>query len=1052
MTRLMLRIAFLWGLLSMAGGCAGGGSAVELLASQDAAAPSQPTVTLAQAIADVQKLTPTADSGDGNDAALRELQDELIRVMSENSLDGKMVAAAQGSPRQIQLEFNLGVLEWYSELPGDYDQNGIVNAADLVPLSKSLGNRGPFAPAGLAFVLDGDGNAEINIGDVVPIARNYGSTITHWHIYRSSNAADYPEAGTGPNGPGAVLLRSDEYYGFSNTNKRYRNIYGPAFDHGSTYWVRAFNGEKEGPASTTYLAPDSIIGAGGWSMQGGNPQRSRLSPNQGPQSSMLRYHRDFGYGIAEVTFAADGTAYVQSRSEGNLQAVDKMGNTLWQNTSSRTGDTPPSVGADGSLYTAGGAAELIILEADGSERFRYDSGDINSQNSYSPLIGPDNHIHSQFSGGNVYSFRDNGEIDWTYELGKHWVGGPSCTPAGSLIISIGHSFIMLNQHRVMGFYHVFEDEVSEAPVIGPDRAVYRGSFTTGRFIALNSLLKPDWSVDNPGGSATVPAVAADGSLRFGTGQSDGSGLVHSYSAQGENIWSMPLAAPVHFPPVVDSDGTCFASTTAGEILAIDAGGNLLWSYETGTPNIYRLSISPEGYLYAAGWEGGLLVFGERIPLRDFTASDGTFQEEIHLQWTGLPDASGYEIEYTSADGNSPADWTQLAETAGADAIQYSHTQDEPVGREAVFGLAYEYRVRALYDAADPGPWTEPERGSMQENWTKWGHDLRNSQQALVNGPSSSHRLWSYRAVTFGHSCPVVASDGTVYIGSWDSFLYAINPDGSLQWKFQATDWISSTPAIDKEGTIYFGDYGGNFFAVNPDGSQKWMRHSLQTSASPVIGRNGRIYICEANAYLKSYDRDGFYDWEIPVKSNVIGSPCIGADDTIYIGGYDGTLTAVSPDGSIKWEYAGPGQMINQPCLATDGSIYANFGGKLQALNPAGEMLWQYGNVGDYSALAVGNDGDIRVLGYSGLLIRVNPLGTLVEQIQLPGNIYSDFSMDASGVIYYGTGDGSVYAMNPDGSELWHYKTGYEIYGTPTVSPNGRLYVGSGDGRLYAFGD
>jgi len=34
-----------------------------------------------------------------------------------------------------------------------------------------------------------------------------------------------------------------------------------------------------------------------------------------------------------------------------------------------------------------------------------------------------------------------------------------------------------------------------------------------------------------------------------------------------------------------------------------------------------------------------------------------------------------------------------------------------------------------------------------------------------------------------YSSPAIGSDGTIYVGSYDSNLYAINPDGSLKWKY-----------------------------------------------------------------------------------------------------------------------------------------------------------------------------------------------------------------------------------------------------------------------------
>ncbi len=53
------------------------------------------------------------------------------------------------------------------------------------------------------------------------------------------------------------------------------------------------------------------------------------------------------------------------------------------------------------------------------------------------------------------------------------------------------------------------------------------------------------------------------------------------------------------------------------------------------------------------------------------------------------------------------------------------------------------------------------------------------------------------------STAALASDGTIYVGSGDYNLYAINPDGTLKWSYTAGDAVYS-PAVGTDGTIYAG--------------------------------------------------------------------------------------------------------------------------------------------------------------------------------------------------------------------------------------------------------
>ena len=83
------------------------------------------------------------------------------------------------------------------------------------------------------------------------------------------------------------------------------------------------------------------------------------------------------------------------------------------------------------------------------------------------------------------------------------------------------------------------------------------------------------------------------------------------------------------------------------------------------------------------------------------------------------------------------------------------------------------------------------------------------------------KKWSFQTGRDVDSSPAIGSDGTIYVGSDDSYLYAINPDGSRKWRFKTGSYVVSSPAIGSDGTIYVGSYDYYLYAINPDGSRKW---------------------------------------------------------------------------------------------------------------------------------------------------------------------------------------------------------------------------------------
>ena len=78
--------------------------------------------------------------------------------------------------------------------------------------------------------------------------------------------------------------------------------------------------------------------------------------------------------------------------------------------------------------------------------------------------------------------------------------------------------------------------------------------------------------------------------------------------------------------------------------------------------------------------------------------------------------------------------------------------------------------------------------------------------------SIGSKQWGYKTSGDVRSSPAIGSGGTIYVGSNDNYLYAINPDGSRKWRFKTGDDVSSSPAIGSDGTIYVGSWDDNLYA------------------------------------------------------------------------------------------------------------------------------------------------------------------------------------------------------------------------------------------------
>ena len=75
--------------------------------------------------------------------------------------------------------------------------------------------------------------------------------------------------------------------------------------------------------------------------------------------------------------------------------------------------------------------------------------------------------------------------------------------------------------------------------------------------------------------------------------------------------------------------------------------------------------------------------------------------------------------------------------------------------------------------------------------------------------------------------PAIGSDGTVYVGSDDKKLYAINPKSGVKlWEFKTGDGVNPSPAIGSDGTVYVGSYKSLYAINGKTGVKLWEFESL----------------------------------------------------------------------------------------------------------------------------------------------------------------------------------------------------------------------------------
>ncbi len=353
--------------------------------------------------------------------------------------------------------------------------------------------------------------------------------------------------------------------------------------------------------------------------------------------------------------------------------------------------------------------------------------------------------------------------------------------------------------------------------------------------------------------------------------------------------------------------------------------------------------------------------------------------------------------------------------------------------------------------------------------------------------------WAFEAGGGIESSPVVGTDGTIYFGAHDGYLYAINKEGKLNWKlkigtpigkmkgytetggkaenfiYDANTSIPGSPTIDKDGTIYIASRDQYLFAISPDGTEKWkfpIGVAFDSWSSPLIGSDGTVYMTSARPKggLYAINPDGTEKWYYKIEMGSFNSPAIGLDGMIYIAfptGYNkNALIAINQDGTKKWEIPLTFFSESTPTIAGDTIYIGTYteeltGAGLYAISiPERKIKWhsELDTKEVMTTPAVSKDGSTIYIGtFEGIFYGINADGSIRWSLDTGKEIGSSAAIGADGTVYFGSGNGFFYAMNPNGKEKWHYDTKSSVASSPAIDSDGTIYIGAWDKKLYAIG-
>ncbi len=176
-------------------------------------------------------------------------------------------------------------------------------------------------------------------------------------------------------------------------------------------------------------------------------------------------------------------------------------------------------------------------------------------------------------------------------------------------------------------------------------------------------------------------------------------------------------------------------------------------------------------------------------------------------------------------------------------------------------------------------------------------------------------------------------------------------------------------------------------------------------------------------------------WKFQTGGQVIASPAV-VDGTAYVASTDGNLYAVGLEsGALKWKLELGVRATASPAVDRGVIYLGTYSGRFYAVDAlSGKLKWKFQTLGERRFAGKHLHGS-------------EPAG---ETMPDPFDFYLSSPAVSGDAVYFGSGDGNVYALDAaTGALKWKFHTGDVVHASPAIL-NNTLFIGSWDSYFYAL--
>jgi outer membrane protein assembly factor BamB/predicted phosphodiesterase len=323
--------------------------------------------------------------------------------------------------------------------------------------------------------------------------------------------------------------------------------------------------------------------------------------------------------------------------------------------------------------------------------------------------------------------------------------------------------------------------------------------------------------------------------------------------------------------------------------------------------------------------------------------------------------------------------------------------------------------------------------------------------------------WQYDTGFTIASSPAVWNE-LVIIGDASGTVYGLSlKSGDVQWRFKTQNAVYSTPEIAGDIAIIASTDGNIYGLQAATGKQVW-RHETQRSivASPRVAA-GIVYIGSSEGKFRALEAStGKPVWEFDRVGGFVETKPLVYDGKVIFGAWDQHLYALdAKTGKLAWKWRGDrsGTLLSPAAcwpVAANGKVFIVAPDRRMTAIDAktGRQIWRTGNYMVRESIGISEDQSrfyIRAMqdSFYALSTSARRAETLWEQKTDFGyDINSAMLVEKSGVVFYGTKNGVVYALDPKtGAVKWEHKVGVGVVNTGVPLNANRVLTSDFDGRV-----